>query len=90
MPDKHTKPVVPALFSPDWWVLRNATMAEIAAEQARLRRAYPLEGDRDPALQAAIARRSKAAVELALYGESEERAALYDAACVEESRLRRK
>lgn len=89
MPDKPTKPAAPAPFSRDWWDLRNAQMAEIAAEQARQRRDHPLAIDKNPALLAAIEARSKAAVELALYGHSEEREAIWDAACRREEAARK-
>lgn len=64
------KPTRPALFSPEWWTLRRAVMADIAAEQARLQRDLPLDVDKDPKARAALIRRSDAAMTLALYGAS--------------------
>ena len=63
------KPTEPSRFSPDWWTMRKSVMSEIAADQARLRKAHPSPEDRDPVLQQLLQQQSDAALAIALYGD---------------------
>ena len=63
------KPTDRRRFQPDWWAARNEIMADIAASQARLRKAHPLLEDSDRELQRLLQRQSEAALAVALYAD---------------------
>ena len=90
MPDKPTDR---RRFQPDWWTARNAIMAEIAASQARLRKAHPLPADSDREWRRLLERQSDAALAVALYADDPKSDALalrdeWDAAATAVARYR--